>query len=139
MLNFAAAQRKKSVLLPPSEAKKLTQPCSRPHAPDFDDTWVPTADDIKLMESKLSRISRLRAKCCMEGAQVRDLGHFYMQYVGIVVSGKKVIYISAFADDRPPEYWKQNAVTVCDGGVDWGVLYDPATQQFSDLAVNGIG
>lgn len=75
----------------------------------------------------------------MEGAQVENPGHFYMQYVGIVVKGRKLIYISAFADDKPPDFWRERAVIICDGGVDWGVLYDPQTGKFSDLTVNGVG
>ncbi len=135
----ASAQRKKSTLLPPGEAKKVADQCSRPGPPEFSDTWQPTGADIELMESRLPRVKGLRAKgCCMEGAQVEDPGHFYMQYVGIVVKGKRLIYINAFADDDPPESWKKEAYIVCDGGTDWGVLYDPETGKFSDLAVNGV-
>ena len=89
------------------------------------------------MESKLARIKRLRAKCCITGAQVKSLEDFYMQYAGIVVKGQRLVYINAFASDDPPEFWKERAVIVCDGGVDWGVLYDPANGRFFDLAVNG--
>jgi len=69
--------------------------------------------------------------------QVADPEDFYMQYIGIVVKGKRLIYINAFAFEEPPS-WKEHAVITCDGGVDWGVLYDPETGKFSDLAINGV-
>ncbi len=139
LCGFVLAQRKKSVLLPSSEAKTLANQCSRPSPPGFTETWEPTGADIKRMESRLSQIADLRAKCCMEGAQIENPSHFYMQYVGIVVKCKRLIYINAFADDKPPEFWRERAVMVCDGGTDWGVLYDPEKGKFFDLAVNGVG
>jgi hypothetical protein len=137
---FAFVQRDKSVLLPESEAKKLTVQCSRPSPSDFSETWKPTADEIKAMESKFSDIKRLKAEgCCLEGGKVENPEHFYMQYIGIVIKGKKSIYINAFADSEPPKYWKEKAVIVCDGGESfWGVLYDVETGNFSELAFNGV-
>ena len=126
------------MLLPRGEAKKVADQCSRPGPPEFNETWQPTGADIRLLESRLSRLKGLRAEgCCMKGARVEDPEHFHMQYVGIVVKGRRLIYINAFAEDDPPDSWKTQAYIVCDGGVDWGVLYDPATGKFSDLAVNG--
>jgi len=139
MFGLVSAQRKKSTLLPASEAKKATNQCSRPSPEKFSDTWQPTESDIKEMESRFSEIKKLRAECCIQGQKIEDPEEFYMQYVGIVVGGKKLIYISAFADDKPPEYWKEQAVNICDGGNEWGVLYDPEKKRFFDLAVNGVG
>jgi hypothetical protein len=136
---IASAQRQKSTLLPESEAKRVGKQCSREAPPEFTETWQPSPEDLKKMESKLADIKKLKSKCCIEGEQIDNPEHFYMQYVGIVIRGKKLIYINAFADDKPPETWKEHAIIVCDGGVDWGVLYDPATGKFFDLSVNGIG
>ena len=131
----AVVQRDKSVLLSESEAKRLTHQCSRPGPSDFSETWKPTAAEIKAMESKFSDLKELKA----EGGQVENPEHFYMQYIGVVIKGKKSIYINAFADSEPPKNWKEKAVIVCDGGEDfWGVLYDVETGKFSELAFNGV-
>jgi hypothetical protein len=136
----ALAQREKSTLLPASEAKSVTNQCSRPSPDKFSDTWQPSQAEIKEMESRFSQIKKLRVKkCCIQGAQVEDPEEYYMQYVGIIVGGEKLIYINAFADSNPGEMWKQNAVIICDGGNAWGVLYNPTTKKFYELAINGVG
>jgi hypothetical protein len=106
------------------------------------------------MESKLGQISQLRTKCCIEGVQIEDPNRWYMQYVGLVWKGKKVIYINAISTRKPEgacynekreitdescELWKQHAYVICDGGNSWGVIYDVTTGKFSDLSVNGVG
>jgi hypothetical protein len=135
--SFAFGQREKSVLLPVSEAKALLMQCSRPSPPNSGKTWRPTEAEIKLMESKFSQIKQLKSKCC-RGKQIRDLEGSYMQYMGIIVKGKRLIYINAFYHHDPGTYWKEHAEVICDGGSAWGVLYDPKTEKFFDLAINGI-
>ena len=70
------------------------------------------------------------------GKTVADPEKYFMQYVGIVLNGKKLIYINAFPDPGPDGYWKEHTISICDGGNSWGVLYDPTTGQFFDLAIN---
>lgn len=136
----ALAQREKSVLLASSEAKVLAKQCSR-HSPEkFTGTWEPSRAVIKEMESNFSKIKKLEAKeCCFEGAQIENPDEFYMQYVGLILDGKKLVYISAFTTSEPYEGWKKSAAIICDGGNAWGVLYDPIERKFFDLAVNGVG
>ena len=156
--NSAYAQRSKSALLPASEAKQLTYQCSRPSPKAFTDTWEPSKADIEKMESKFSEIKKLEVKdCCIRGAKVNNPEDYYMQYVGIVLGTKKLFYISAIstnspvahsvetmdgkiiAEEKPDVYWKKHAIMICDGGNAWGVLYEPATGKFFDLAINGVG
>jgi hypothetical protein len=134
--DLASAQREKSVLLPQSEAHSLAEQCSRTNPPEFNETWQPTEAAIKDMESKFSRI----AECCEEGTRFDDPEDSYMQYVGIIVKGRKLIYINAFPFvGELFKDWKERAVRVCDGGSGfWGVLYDTETGKFFDLAVNGL-
>ena len=110
------------------------------------------------MESKFSEIKKLEVKdCCIRGAKVNNPEDYYMQYVGIVLGTKKLFYISAIstnshvahsvetmdgkiiAEEKPDVYWKKHAIMICDGGNAWGVLYEPATGKFFDLAINGVG
>ena len=104
------------------------------------------------MESRLSNISKLNAKCCFEGASIEDPSKWFMQYAALVWRGKRIIYISAIEREQPTNYviengkfkeipsdsWKDFAVVICDGGNTWGVIYDPETGRFSELSINGI-
>jgi hypothetical protein len=150
------AQRKMSALLPASEAKAVTKQCSRPSPEVFSGTGEPSQKEILEMEANFAKIKKLKVKkCCIRGAQIEAPEEFYMQYVGIVVDGKKLIYVNAFGEFGTlgilengdsnksivtlvqTDHWKMNAVRVCDGGHEWGVLYNPKTQKFFDLAING--
>ena len=134
----AFAQREKSTLLPASEVKAVVKQCSRPSPDDFTDTWQPSKEELTEMESRFAEIKKLTVlECCIIGDKVKDPERYYMQYAGIVLKGKKLIYISAIPGD-PGDSWKEKAVVICDGGTAWGVLYDPKTKKFSALAVNGI-
>lgn len=91
------------------------------------------------MESRLSRISRLRTESGIVGVRIENPGRYHRQYLGIVIENRKFIFINAFCDDKPPEYWRETIVDVCDGGCSWGVVYDVATGEFSHLEMNGVG
>ncbi len=118
------------LLLPPWYASILRRPCSRPGPPPFDDTWQPSETDLALLNSRLPRLTRLRARCCIKGQRIRDLRHYSLHYLPIVHSGHQLIYIVGSIG---------GAVDVCDGGGGyWGALNDPATGTFSDLNVNGV-
>jgi hypothetical protein len=132
----------RSVTLSGPMAYQIARPCSRPGPPKFDDVWEPTQADIAEMEAHFGWLRRLRSTvCCLPGAQVRNVNDYFRQYVGIVVNGRRLIYINAFAaDEEPPKSWTHHPINFCDGGTgSWGALYDPATHRFSDLAFNGIG
>jgi hypothetical protein len=136
----ASAQKAKSALLPENQAKSLANQCSRPSPKEFTDTWVPSKAEIDRMEANLPAIKKLKVKhCCIEGAKIADPATYYRHYVGLVLGGKKLIYINAFGDEDPGGFRKEAAVVICDGGNAWGVLYDPASGKFFDLAINGIG
>ncbi|MFN0277938.1 MAG: hypothetical protein ACKVRN_04975 [Pyrinomonadaceae bacterium] len=150
----AQTTREKSVLLTGEEAKKLAAQCSRLSPSDFTHTWIPSQKQINTMEVNLGGISRLKAKaCCIGGERIENAEQWYLQYAALVWKGRKIIYISAVSTEKPLgpcfdkdgiifdefcEYWKQRASIVCDGGTNWGVIYNVASGKFSNLAVNGI-
>jgi hypothetical protein len=52
---------------------------------------------------------------------------------------RRLIYINAFLEPDPPKNWRTEPVVACDGGTSfWGAIFDPATGQFSRLAINGV-
>jgi len=136
----AVAQRDKSTLLPVSEVKAAVNQCSRPSPSNFTDTWQPSKEELKEMESRLADIKKLTVlDCCIRGKKIKNPESYFLQYAPIVLDGKKLIYINAVPDFVPGDSWREKAVVICDGGTGWGVLYDPQTKTFSSLGVNGIG
>jgi len=131
-----------------SRAEELLSQCSRP-APEAEGTWQPSISDIAQLETDLPHLVGRKARgCCIRGERLRDVNTYFRQYVGVVISGRKLIYINAFPmtefDDWPPQVsrpaWREEPIKVCDGGSGyWGALYDPVRRSFSDLAFNGIG
>ena len=128
-----------STLLPSIAAKTIAKRCSRPGPPPFEGTWTPDSNTITVMEREFGAVRRLRSGCCVLGSRISDLSDSYLQYVGIVANGRKLIYVNAFTGKDPPGLWRTHPVMICDGGTGaWGVVYDPGTREFFDLAVNGI-
>lgn len=128
-----------STVLPPSAARAVTEQCSRASAPAYEGTWTPSVRDIEVLEARLPRLRRLHATCCIGGWQVESLHNAYLQYVGLVVGGKKLIYVNAFRAEKPPPAWRIQPELACDGGsAFWGVVYDPASGRFTNLSVNGL-
>ncbi len=131
-----AQDEKPFAVLPASEAHNVTRLCSRTGPEKIDDGWVPDKRDIASLEARLSEITNVTSG---RGARttISDPRRSYRQYVGIVVGGRRLIYVNAF----PSEFkdWKTHFLgSICDGGSAlWGVLFDPATGTFSDLETNG--
>ena len=92
----------------------------------------------------------------MVGDRVKNPDGWYLQYAALIWKKKKIIYVSAISwtqptnfvfetidgtlvlEEKPSDDWKKYATKICDGGTNWGVIYDVAKGKFSDLAVNGI-
>jgi len=130
--------KNRSVVLPGSAAHMLEHLCSRSGPPRFDDTWQPLEADVRSMESRLSRISQLRSQVGGVGIGIKNPDRYYRQYVGVLVGKHKFIFINAFCNERPPPDWRRRPVDKCDGGCDWGVVYDTISGEFSDLQINGV-
>ena len=128
----------RSAILPASAAERTLKLCSRSRPADVDGSWEVPESVVRLLEADLPKLSRLKASgCCYVGGRVRDPGSYYRQYVGVLVRGRKLIYINAYRNVEGPGLTIV-PVGVCDGGdAYWGALYDPESRRFSDLAING--
>jgi hypothetical protein len=69
------------------------------------------------MESRLSRVSRLRTRSGIIGVQIGHPGRYYRQYLGIIIKNRKFIHINGLCEDKPPDSWRETLDDVCDGGV----------------------
>lgn len=130
-----------SAVIPAQNAKIVARQCSRPSPPAFDEAWEPSAAQVAILEEDLPELAKQRAKgCCLVGGRISDVASSWRQYVGLVVGGKKLIYINGFSTRGLGERWMTEPEIMCDGGESaWGALYDPATRSFSELAFNGPG
>jgi hypothetical protein len=136
-----AQSHKSFTVLQAGEAQSVTRLCSRPSPQKVDGGWVPGKRDVAALEAHLEDIGKMSPR----GLPLADSDrrHSYRQYVGIVVGGRRLIYINAF----PPAFtkivpdWKiRFMVDMCDGGAAyWGAVFDPATRTFSDLETSGDG
>ena len=66
--------------------------------------------------------------------------HYRVQFKGVVVDGRKLIYCNFFPADSGQEFksWKELVVLVCDGGFDfWQIYYDPKTGECLEFMSNG--
>jgi hypothetical protein len=106
---------------------------------DAEGTWEVSEDVVVKLEADLPKLRRLRAtECCFALRGVPDPGGYFRQYLGIVLDGRRAVYVNAFRGAESFPSWRERAVQVCDGGNDfWGAIYDPATRRFSRLGFNG--
>lgn len=125
----------------PEHARDLLHQCSRATPQGATGAWLPTAGQVAELETRLpAALAKLKPS---------KQGGYGRQYGGIVLGGRKLIYVNAFPlgvlgdFDKDQSHWTYKAthqgVMVCDGGEDFfGVLYDPATKTFSSFQFNGF-
>ena len=130
----------RSAVLGPEQAEVVAEQCSRPNPPRYESTWLPALQDIQQLEQDLPALNALvPAGGGVQVGNAAAAGGYYRQYYGIVVHGRRLIYVNAFVESMYKSTdWKHYAIVVCDGGAGaWGALYDPASRDFSGFAFNG--
>lgn len=126
----------------------LLSQCSR-ETPQVSGYWTLQQSDIDNLEGNLSNLDTVTARgCCAVGLSVGSLRRFGLQYAGVMIKGRKYIYINSFPfgmlkdeQERDQNFDpSKQPIAVCDGGAGfWGVLYDVETREFSQLSFNGVG
>jgi hypothetical protein len=124
-------------------ARMLSRQCSRISPGPVEDVWTPTDAEADAIEDELIL---LVAREMENAGQSPSPGGYYRQYAGLVVGGRRIIYVNGVdesAVERDPNAqhrfdWRTQPILICDGGpITFGVEYDPATRQFSNFAFNG--
>ena len=100
--------------------------------------WTPTKKNIIALEARLeSYVSShpYAPQGDYQGATVANALNYGRQYMGITKKGRRFIYLNAFCEI--PTFWRKKAVQVDGGGSCYFVvLFNPRTNQFSDLRYN---
>ena len=119
-----------SVVLTPGQARSGSRGI---HADSY---WSPTSEDVRAVEEGLRRRSPADGKPLPPG-----LMGYYRQYVGIVVGGRRCVYVNGFSAGVAGEFakdWRRRPIFVDDGGdAFFHVTYDPKERRFHDFSFNG--
>jgi hypothetical protein len=102
--------------------------------------WTPRQEDVLEIEEELPVY--LKEQAPKESADLwKRLSDYKRQYVGIIVDGKKKIWINFFHNAFVEESrinWQKEPVLVSDGGDHFfNIIYDLKERTFSDLLING--
>lgn len=131
----------RSVVLPAEQLEEVLRLCSRPgpRVEEVEGTWEVPEAVVAQLEADLPKLSRLRASCCIRGLRFRRPEELFRQYLGIVLDGRRVVYVNFFRGGESFPHGQERAVQLCDGGdYFWGAIYDPVSRRFSQLMVNGV-
>ncbi len=116
------------VIFPAAQAPLLARQCSR-STPSAEGVWQPAAGDIARLEPGLARTL---------AAQQVQPGAYYRQYGGLVVGGRRIVYVNGARNAIVHGDWRSTPISICDvGALAFGVEYDPASGAFSHFAFNG--
>jgi hypothetical protein len=120
-------------------ARELVNQCSRREPGPVEGTWTPSEAQLDALESRLPRLFEERPSRHWP-KQSPALLDYYRQYGGLVIGGRRIIYVNAFrpgmVGNEPT--WRETPVMICDGGdIVFGVEYDPATDAFANFSFNG--
>jgi hypothetical protein len=139
-----------SVVFPAEKGPTLLKQCSRAVPGPTQAAWLPEPDTIRQLEIALVPVFQQAAnKAVMEGARPGVPSEYYRQYAGIVVEGRRLVYVNGFnaslleleAQLRPPRPatdWRAVAIDVCDGWTGFfGAEYDPAARTVHNFRFNG--
>jgi hypothetical protein len=123
------------LLIHETEAPLLFRQCSREAPVPEGPVWLPSEADVAALEAGLAAyVATLTV-----GARTTPPStvQYRGQYVGFTRGGTKLIY-GSFSPAGEVPISKGRAVVVCDGGpFFWGIVYNPASGEFSELHANG--
>jgi len=104
-------------------------------------SWQPSNTDLSNLEANLMQIAALKENVPASDRHIDNPGRYFLQYLAIVQSGNKQIFVNASCamGDVTSDRRRNHLEVVMDGGTCyWQAWYDPATQKFSNLMINGL-
>ena len=135
------------VVLSESAGKPLHRQrlCNRPMPWPIEGTWMPDPSHVRRLEVALASALQAALDSAPGGRYPKPVASgFYRQYLGLMVAGKRIIYINGLheqlvAHGRPDE-WRTVAWNGCDGGLHaFSAEYDVASDTVGSVIFNGGG
>lgn len=111
----AGQQGQRSVLLPASEMKAVSNRYSRDRSEKYDGAWQPAHADLYGLEASLPQISNLAIAGWGSRIHIEHPERYFRQYLGVRVLGRDRIFVSAFCDRNPTADWRKHLFIVVDG------------------------
>jgi hypothetical protein len=140
IVSAQAQQVQHYVLLPESEAKNLARNFPKSGPDKIDGGWQPSEPQIQTLEANLQHISGLKNYSAPNGERIEHPESYFRQYLAVVRAGRKLIYVNAVCDVKQIPYWHDHIAIVADGGsCFWQSWYDPSTEKFLEIYINGRG
>ena len=104
------------------------------HEHDAQAFFTPSRSQIARLEARIERF--LKTAGYVPDDLYKRARIYRRQYVGIIVNGKRKIWVNLLCEAEPG--WRRRPYRVHDGGdCYFRVTYDPKTGEFSDFNANG--
>lgn len=122
------------VILAEDEADGVSDLCTRTPPSGISGYWEPTLQDVLRAESMLRSFAKAEAPPAVSSR----LEEYKRQYIGVVLDGRRSLYVNAFLElGSPIASWTHSFVDFCDGGATaWGAVYDVEKQAFMQFEMN---
>ena len=126
-------------ILPEAEGLVIAQLCSRRHPSAIEGVWTPDAQLVERLDRRLGPLLQgAMALVPRPRSNVTNASQYYRQYVGLIVGGRRLVYLTGFiAIGLPLPAWRMRVIDGCDGGaMHFGVEFDVTLDRFQNLAFN---
>ncbi|HEX8844193.1 MAG TPA: hypothetical protein VF791_06095 [Pyrinomonadaceae bacterium] len=121
------------IIIPREKGSDFASGLFQPEVKEF---WTPDKVEVLKLERGISAYLKKPESKASPGLWSK-LMSYKRQYVGIVKNGHKKIFANFFCDAGGRD-WKTTPIFVLDGGdCFFTILYDPNSDAFSDLSING--
>lgn len=130
-----------------AHAQQMLNQCSRAAPEEGENTWQPTAADVREFEAQLSaelphQLSKVGWLLASEKEKLDEFPvGFWREYVGIVRQNRRYIYGNFGPVPDAPAPWSasmEGPTDICDGGpVYFGAEYDTGSKTITHWAFNG--
>jgi|SRR5580700_3265848 len=98
--------------------------------------WTPTESDIDVAERALPTFLK-QSRNSRASEVLKQLDSYKRQYRGVILRGRKQIFIRFFCETSSDSWMKEETVVMDGGSCFFSLRFSPATKAFSELWING--
>lgn len=98
--------------------------------------WTPTESDIDVAERALPTFLK-QSRDPRAREVLKQLDSYKRQYRGVILRGRKQIFIRFFCETSSDSWMKEETVVMDGGSCFFSLRFSPTTKAFSELWING--